>query len=69
MFVFMHFSDDTISNKDVALALDQMHAFFKNGLYLYIIQVKRKAKIKNQYNQVPHLIRALCGKVTKHKKM
>ena len=34
MFVFMHYSDDTISNKDVAWALDQMHAFFKNGLYL-----------------------------------
>ena len=56
MFVSMHYSDDTISNKDVAWALDQMHAFFKNGLYFYIIKVKRKAKIKNRYNQVPHLI-------------
>ena len=37
---------------------------FSGKLFL---KVERKEKIRNQYNQVPHLTRTPYGKVTQHK--
>ena len=40
-------------------------AFSLKGYFNNIIKVKKKAKIKNQYNQVPHLTKDSIWKVTK----
>ena len=50
----------------VWIMLDQCIISIKNQLFkrLTIIKVRKKAKIRNRYNQAPHLTQDTNGKVT-----
>ena len=48
-----------IFNNTVALMLDSMYR-----VTLRLLEVGKRAKIRNQYNQVPHLTQDTNGKVT-----
>ena len=50
----------------VLIMLDQCIVSIKNQLFkrITIIKVRKKAKIRNRYNQAPHLTQDTNGKVT-----
>ena len=48
----------------------EIHSTLHNKLFnddqLYLLEVSKGAKIRNRYNQVPHLTQDTNGKVTTH---
>ena len=61
-----HTTHDLLFGKDIATDEENEALFLK--VQDYILKVSNRAKIRNRYNQVPHLTQDINGKVTNSQK-